>query len=179
MNSPHNHARSSYEKTSEFRLQSRVVTIDGVELCIEIWEIGDVHLHGVGMHHRLRHCNAIIFTCNPLDANSVQSCKDWTEVVSQFPGRGNVVRMMVGTHADRGVERKISRAECAQIAAQCNALAYHECSAATGVGIDATIYSIARNVGQFGPDHIRALFKSAPSSRKGRRAPSRDPCTIQ
>lgn len=167
--------RCRYEKTTDFKLQSRVVLVDGVEICFEIWEIGDVHRHRMGIFHRLRHCDAVVCTFDPRDALTTQHCKDWIEFVSKFRDRGNLVRAMVATGVDRKEPTALSREARAEIAAQCRA-SYHECSAATGVGIDAVIYAIARKVGQVGPEHIRELF-ARHTRRRG--ADRHDSCSIQ
>eukprot|EP00036_Acanthoecidae_sp_10tr_P016447 CAMPEP_0206300724 /NCGR_PEP_ID=MMETSP0106_2-20121207/7851_1 /ASSEMBLY_ACC=CAM_ASM_000206 /TAXON_ID=81532 /ORGANISM="Acanthoeca-like sp., Strain 10tr" /LENGTH=890 /DNA_ID=CAMNT_0053731461 /DNA_START=108 /DNA_END=2779 /DNA_ORIENTATION=+ len=163
-----------YKKTRDFVLQTRVATVDGVELCFEIWEIGDVHRHRMGIFHRLRHCDAVLCTFNPADAASLHHCQDWIEFVCKFRDRGNLVRVMLGCFADQKAGRAVSDSTCADIARRCSAQHY-ECSSATGVGVDAVLCHVARRVGQVGPEPIRHLFKPPP----GEYQPHPETCSTQ
>jgi len=169
----------TYEKTIEFCLQPRVVTVDGINILVEIWEIGDVRRHRMGIFHRLRHFDAVVCAVNPTNAVTAHHAKDWIDFVCKFRDRQNLVRMVVGTNMDRVADRVVSRTECEAGAAACGAV-YRECSSATGVGVDSVIYAVVRKVGHIGPERIRKLFsKDKPDPEPKPAQDRRDSCSIQ
>jgi hypothetical protein len=131
-------------------VSSRTVSIDGVGLRFDIWEISHARRHPMRVFQHMRHCDVVICIVNPSEPESVRRSHAWIEFVSRYRDNGKLIRVVVGSFADQMATHAVSDVACHAVAAECGAT-YFACSSATGVGVDAAMCWIGRRMGQVGP----------------------------
>eukprot|EP00037_Helgoeca_nana_P031119 m.393418 g.393418 ORF g.393418 m.393418 type:complete len:666 (+) comp28331_c0_seq15:178-2175(+) len=159
-------------------VSSRTVSIDGVGLRFDIWEISHARRHPMRVFQHMRHCDVVICIANPSEPESVRRSHAWIEFVSRYRDNGKLIRVVVGSFADQMATHAVSDVACHAVAAECGAT-YFACSSATGVGVDAAMCWIGRRMGQVGPEHIRHLFHPPDLSDTAEVDEARDFCLSQ
>lgn len=123
------------------------VSNDGEELQLLIWDTaGQERLFAIEENYFKGGPGPIALVCfNICDMNSFDQINRW--FASNHPHVKNALKILVGTKSDLEQHRAVPFCEAERVAKKLNAIAYFECSAKTGSGID-RIFEFAVKAGQ-------------------------------